>query len=320
MQRVFVRSVGSYLPEKILTNDDMSKFVETSHDWVVERTGIHQRHIAADGQFTSDLGTEAAKIALDRAGWTADSLDLIVLATTTPDRTFPATATTIQAKLGMGAGVAFDMQAVCSGFVFGLSTAEALMQANGFKRALVIGAETLSRLLDWTDRTTCVLFGDGAGCVTLELGEGAADEGLIAHHIETDGRLNDLLWTTGGPSLTQTTGTIAMVGNKVYRHAVNNISASIETVLEKTGLTGEDIDLFIPHQANKRILDAVAKRVGIPEDKVVITIEKHANTSAASIPLALDVAFQSGRVKPGQRILVEAMGGGLSWGASLFRF
>ena len=320
-RRSFIRGTGSYLPERVLSNADLAKMVDTSDEWIQERTGIRQRHIAADGELTSDIATAAAKRALEAAGLDASAIDLIVLATTTPDRTFPATATAVQAKLGMSGGAAFDVQAVCSGFLFALATADSMMKQGLFQRALVIGAETFTRIIDWSDRGTCVLFGDGGGAVVLEVREGefAADEGVITHHIRTDGTKSDLLYVDGGVSSTGTIGHVRMEGNRVFKHAVANISAAIEAVLDETGLTSADIDWFVPHQANKRILDGVAKKLNIPEDKVVITVGQHANTSAASIPLALDHAVRSGRAKPGDLILSEAMGGGFSWGASLFR-
>jgi 3-oxoacyl-[acyl-carrier-protein] synthase-3 len=320
-RRSFICGTGSYLPERVLTNDDLSVMVDTSDAWIQERTGIKRRHIAADGELTSDIATEAARQALQAAGMDAASIDLIVLATTTPDRTFPATATAVQAKLGISQGAAFDVQAVCSGFLFALATADSMLKQGLFRRALVIGAETFTRIIDWSDRGTCVLFGDGGGAVVLEVREGefAADEGIITHHIRTDGTKSDLLYVDGGVSSTGTIGHVRMEGNRVFKHAVANISAAIEAVLEETGLTSENIDWFVPHQANKRILDGVAKKLDIPEEKVVITVDQHANTSAASIPLALDHAVRTGRAKPGDLILSEAMGGGFSWGASLFR-
>lgn len=320
-RRSFIRGTGSYLPEKVLTNEDISKIVDTTDEWIIERTGIRRRHVAAEGEFTSDIATQAAKRALSAAGLSPSDVDLIVLATTTPDQTFPATATSVQAKLGMEQGAAFDVQAVCSGFLFALATADSLLKQGLFNTAIVIGAETFTRILDWSDRGTCVLFGDGGGAIVLQAEEwsGADDAGVITHHIRTDGSKSDLLYVDGGVSTTGTVGHVRMEGNKVFRHAVTNISSAIQAVLDETGLTTEQIDWFVPHQANKRILDAVAKRMGIDEDKVIITVDEHANTSAASIPLALDSAVRSGRAKPGDLILSEAMGGGFSWGASLFR-
>ena len=320
-RRSFIRGTGSYLPAKVLTNDDMSQMVDTTNEWIIERTGITRRHVAADDEVTSDIAVGAAKQALEAAGMKASDVDLIVLATTTPDRTFPATATAVQAKLGIEQGAAFDVQAVCSGFLFALATADSILKQGLFNTALVIGAETFTRILDWSDRGTCVLFGDGGGAVVLQTEEwdGAEDAGVITHHIRTDGTKSDLLYVDGGVSSTGTIGHVRMEGNKVFRHAVANISSAIQAVLDETGLSSEEIDWFVPHQANKRILDAVAKRMNIDDEKVVITVDQHANTSAASIPLALDYAVRSGRAKPGDLILSEAMGGGFSWGASLFR-
>lgn len=320
-RRSFIRGTGSYLPERVLTNDELSRMVDTSDEWIRERTGIRKRHIAAEGELTSDIATHAASRALEAACMSAETIDLIILATTTPDRTFPATATAVQAKLGAGPGAAFDVQAVCSGFLFALATADSLMKQGLFNRALVIGAETFTRIIDWSDRGTCVLFGDGGGAVALECVEwdGPEDAGIITHHVRTDGTRSDLLYVDGGVSSTGTIGHVRMEGNKVFRHAVTNISAAVEAVLEQTGRTAADIDWFVPHQANKRILDGVARKLGISDDKVIVTVDEHANTSAASIPLALDHAVRSGRARPGHLILSEAMGGGFSWGASLFR-
>ena len=320
-RRSFIRGTGGYLPEKVLTNDDLSAMLDTSDEWIRERTGIKRRHVAADGELTSDIATAAARQALEASGFDATDIDLIVLATTTPDQTFPATATAVQAKLGCGPSAAFDVQAVCSGFLFGLATADSMLKQGLFNRALVIGAETFTRILDWSDRGTAVLFGDGGGAVVIEAVEwtGAHDAGIITHHIRTDGTKSDLLYVDGGVSSTGTIGHVRMEGNRVFKHAVTNISSAIQAVLTETGLTADDIDWFVPHQANKRILDGVAKKIGIPEEKVVITVDEHANTSAASIPLALNHAVRTGRAKPGDLILSEAMGGGFSWGASLFR-
>ncbi|MEM1106592.1 MAG: beta-ketoacyl-ACP synthase III [Pseudomonadota bacterium] len=315
----FIRGTGSYLPEHVLTNDALSRMVDTDDAWIRERTGIAKRHIAGDHEVTSDLAAAAAIRALDAAGLEASNIDLIVLATTTPDQTFPATATAVQAKIGMGEGAAFDVQAVCSGFIFALVTADSLLRQGLFKRALVIGAETFSRILDWSDRSTCVLFGDGAGAVVLEAGDGEAGAGVIAHHIRTDGTKSDLLYVDGGVSSSGDIGHVRMEGNRVFKHAVTNISSAVRAVLDETGRTAEDIDWFVPHQANQRILKGVAAKIGIDEAKVVSTISDHGNTSAASIPLALDTAVRDGRIRPGQLILSEAMGGGFSWGASLFR-
>lgn len=319
--RTFIKGTGGYLPERILTNEELSKTVDTTDEWIRERTGISKRHVAAEGEYTSDIATAAAKQALEAAGLKATDVDLIVLATTTPDQTFPATATAVQAKLGMGEGAAFDVQSVCSGFLFALATADSLMKQGLFKTALVIGAETFTRLLDWEDRGTCVLFGDGGGAIVLQAQEfdGLADQGVITHHIRTDGTKSELLYVDGGVSTTGTIGHVRMQGNRVFKHAIINISSAIQFVLDETGLTSDDIDWFVPHQANKRILDGVAKKMKIDEAKVITTVGEHANTSAASIPLALNHAVRSGKAKPGDLILSEAMGGGFSWGASLFR-
>lgn len=319
--RSVIRGTGGYLPARIMTNDDMSKIVDTSDEWIRERTGIRQRHVAAEGEVTSDLATAAAKQALEAASISAEQVDLIVLATTTPDKTFPATATAVQAKLGVPGGAAFDVQAVCSGFLFALATADSMLKSGLFKTALVIGAETFTRILDWTDRGTCVLFGDGAGAVvvTAENAADVGDRGILAHHIRTDGTKSDLLHVDGGVSSTGTIGQVRMLGNQVFKHAVTNISNAINVVLEETGTDVEDIDWFVPHQANQRILNGVAKKLKLDENKVISTVSEHGNTSAASIPLALHTAVSDGRIRPGQLILSEAMGGGFSWGASLFR-
>lgn len=315
----YIRGTGSYLPSRILTNDDLAKMVDTSDSWIQERTGIRQRHIAAEGELTSDLATAAAKEALANAGISSGDVDLIVLATTTPDQTFPATATAVQAKLGITTGAAFDVQAVCSGFLFALATADSMLKQGLFSTALVIGAETFTRILDWSDRATCVLFGDGSGAAVLQAGEAREDAGVIAHHIRTDGTKSNLLYVDGGVSSTGTVGHVRMQGNQVFKHAVTNISSAIEEVLRQTGHSIEDIDSFVPHQANQRILNGVAKRLGLNEEKVISTVALHGNTSAASIPLALHTAVSDGRIKPGDLVLSEAMGGGFSWGASLFR-
>ena len=312
----YIRGTGAYLPSRILTNDDLAKMVDTSDSWIQERTGIKQRHIAAEGELTSDLATAAAREALANAGLAASDVDLIVLATTTPDQTFPATATAVQAKLGITTGAAFDVQAVCSGFLFALATADSMLKQRLFSTALVIGAETFTRILDWSDRATCVLFGDGSGAAVLQAGESAEDQGVIAHHIRTDGTKSNLLYVDGGVS---STGTIGHVRIQVFKHAVTNISSAIEEVLRQTGHSIEDIDSFVPHQANQRILNGVAKRLGLNEEKVISTVALHGNTSAASIPLALHTAISDERIKPGDLVLSEAMGGGFSWGASLFR-
>lgn len=317
--RSVVRGVGGYLPTRTLTNAELSRMVETDDAWIRERTGIAERHIAADGEVTSDIATQAARVALERAGIAAADVDLIVLATTTPDQTFPATATAVQAKLGTGAGAAFDVQAVCSGFLFALATADSLLKQGLYNTALVIGAETFSRILDWSDRGTCVLFGDGGGAVVLTRETDDGPQGLIAHHLRTDGTKSELLYVDGGVSSTGTIGHVRMQGSRVFKHAVANISSAISAILDETGYQSSDIDWFVPHQANQRILDGVAKKMGIAEDRVISTVALHGNTSAASIPLALNTAVTDGRIRPGDLVLSEAMGGGFSWGASLFR-
>ncbi len=321
--RSVVLGSGSFLPEKVVTNSDLARRLDTSDDWIQARTGIRSRHVAADGELTSDLAVNAARRALDAAGVAADDLDLIVLATSTPDSTFPATATRVQAQLGMTGGAAFDVQAVCSGFVYALGVADNFVKAGQSKNALVIGAETFSRILDWEDRSTCVLFGDGAGAVVLraEPTNGSADErGVLSTHLHTDGRLYDLLYVDGGPSSTQTTGFLRMSGPEVYRHAVLKLAEVMGEALDANGLDAGDIDWFVPHQANKRIIDGTAKKLGVDEDKIIVTIQDHANTSAASIPLALDQGVRDGRIQRGHLLLLEAMGGGLSWGSSLLRW
>jgi 3-oxoacyl-[acyl-carrier-protein] synthase-3 len=315
--------VGGYLPKKILTNADLAKLVDTSDDWIVERTGIRQRHIAADGEFTSDLGIAAGRQALVRSGIDPNDIDLVICATATPDRTFPATAVKIQAGLGISKGAAFDLQAVCSGFIYAVTTADNFLKTGQFKRALVIGAETFSRILDWTDRGTCVLFGDGAGAIVLEAQPQSgtrADRGVLASCIRSDGRFEDLLYVDGGPGSTKTTGHLRMNGREVFRHAVQKISGVIEETLVMTGFSADEVDLFVPHQANQRILDGIAKKLNVGQDKIVSTLAHHGNTSAASIPLALNQAFEEHRLKEGSIVLMEAIGGGLSWGAVLVRW
>ncbi len=320
--RSVVTGIGGYLPERILTNDDLSKMVDTDDAWIQERTGIKSRHIAAEGELTSDLGVNAALAAMKDAGISADDIDLIVCATTTPDLTFPATATIIQRKLVIEQGAAFDVQAVCSGFVFALATADNFLARGQFKRALVIGAETFSRIIDWSDRGTCVLFGDGGGAVVLEARspEDAGDRGVIGAHMRSDGKYVDLLYVDGGPSSTQTTGHLRMVGNQVFKHAVNKISDSVRQVVEEKQLLLSDIDWLVPHQANQRILTAVARNLGVDSSRIVSTVATHGNTSAASVPLALDSAKRNGQLKKGDLVLIEAIGGGLSWGSALFRY
>lgn len=321
--RSIVLGTGSYLPARILTNDDLADMVDTSDEWIVQRTGIKQRHIAAEGEVTSDLATNAAKAALQSAGLEPSDIDLIILATATPDNTFPASAVTVQKKLGIHHGFAFDVHAVCSGFVYALSTADAYLRAGLAKCALVIGAETFSRILDWEDRGTCVLFGDGAGAAVLATAKGSgtvADRGILTSHLRSDGEHKEKLYVDGGPSSTQSTGHLRMEGREVFKHAVGMITDVIEDAYDATGLTSDDLDWFIPHQANKRIIDASAKKLGISPDKVVTTVQLHGNTSAGSIPLALDAAVRDGRVKRGDIILLEAMGGGFTWGSILLRW
>ena len=323
VMRSVVIGNGSYLPARVVTNDDLARMVDTSDDWITQRTGIRERHIAAEGEVTSDLALGAARAALANAGVDAQSIDLVVLATSTPDNTFPATATTVQAKLGMTHGAAFDLQAVCSGFVYALATVDGLLRTGAFRRALVIGAETYSRILDWKDRSTCVLFGDGAGAVVLEAlpqPGTAADRGLLAARLRSDGRHKTKLYVDGGPSSTGTVGRVRMEGRAVFKHAVAMISDVIYDVLKDTGYTAADIDWFVPHQANKRIIDDSARKFGIAPEKVVTTVDRHGNTSAASIPLALAVAVGDGRIKRGDLLLLEAMGGGFTWGAALLRW
>lgn len=314
---------GAYLPETIWTNDELARKVETSDDWIVKRTGIRQRHIAAEGELTSDLAVAACRQALERAGVSANSVDLIVCATATPDETFPATATRVQAQLGMTRGAAFDVQAVCSGFVYGLAVADNFLRVGQAKTALVVGAETFSRILDWNDRGTCVLFGDGAGAVLLRAqgcNGGNGDRGLLSTHLYSDGRHHDALYVDGGPSSTQTTGYLRMEGREVFRHAVVRMSEAIDTALEANDLTPGDIDWLVPHQANVRIIEAMAKRLNLPMERVVVTVDRHANTSAASIPLALDEAACDGRLQANELLLLDAMGGGFTWGSAVLRW
>ena len=321
--RSVVLGCGSYLPERILTNAELASRIDTTDEWIVQRTGIRERHVAAEGEFTSHLAIKAARAALHHARLDAQSIDLIVLATSTPDNTFPATAVAVQEGLGINHGAAFDLQAVCSGFVFALATADNFLRAGTYKRALVIGAETFSRILDWTDRGTCVLFGDGAGAVVLEAqteqGK-SSDRGVLTTHLRSDGRHKSKLYVDGGPSSTQTVGLLRMEGREVFKHAVGMITDVIVDAFNATGLTADDIDWFIPHQANKRIIDASAHKLHIAPQKVVLTVDLHGNTSAASIPLALAVAVKDGRVKKGDLVLFEAMGGGFTWGSALVRW
>ncbi len=317
--KAVIKGIGHYLPKNVLSNAELSKTVDTSDEWIVERTGIRQRHIAADDEYTSDLGTAAAREAISNAGMSTDDIDLIVVATTTPDFTFPSTATMIQENLGIHHGAAFDIQAVCSGFIYAMKVVNSMIKTGAAKNALVIGAETFSRILNWEDRTTCVLFGDGAGAVVLS-GEQDAKTGVLATFIRSDGRYKDLLHVDGGPSRTGTVGHVHMIGNQVFRHAVKDIAGAMESCAERAGLTIEDIDWFVPHQANQRILDGVAKRLNIRADQVVSTVAKHANTSAASVPLAMYEAIKDGRIKRGDLVMLEAFGGGFTWGATLLRY
>ena len=319
--RSVVQSVGGYLPEKVLTNEDLSLMVDTDDQWITDRTGIKQRHVVADGVYTSDLAVEAAKIAMEKAGVTKDDIDLVIVATATPDLTFPATATIVQRKLGIERGAAFDVQAVCAGFVFALSTADNFLVRGQFERALVIGAETFSRILDWSDRRTCVLFGDGAGAMVVErqTEEEAEGRGVLGAHLRSDGRYTELLYVDGGPSQTQTVGHLRMVGNQVFKHAVNKISDSVRSLAGDTGVELDEVDWFVPHQANQRILDAVARNLGLGEGKVVSTVANHGNTSAASVPLAMALNGDEARIKQGDLVLIEAIGGGFSWGSALVR-
>ncbi|MAS03125.1 MAG: 3-oxoacyl-ACP synthase [Ahrensia sp.] len=323
MIRTAVTGIGSALPKRIMTNRDFEHIVDTSDEWIIQRTGIRQRHIAGDDETTASLGEEAARNAIASAGLEPDDIDLIVLATSTPDNTFPATAVDIQNRLGIRHGAAFDVQAVCSGFIYALTTADLYIRGGMARRALVIGAETFSRLLDWEDRTTCVLFGDGAGAVVVEASEGAgltSDTGIIAAKLRSDGCHKSKLYVDGGPSTTKTVGHLRMQGREVFRHAVGMITDVIEDSFSVAGITADDIDWFVPHQANRRIIEASAKKLGIADEKVVITVDRHGNTSAASVPLALSVAVADGRIKKGDMVLLEAMGGGFTWGAILVRW
>lgn len=321
--RSVIRGVGAHLPKRVMTNADLEKIVDTTDEWIIERTGIRSRHIAGDDELTSDLGIAAARQALIRAAIDPVDIDLVICATATPDRTFPATAVKIQAGLGVTKGAAFDVQAVCSGFVYAMTVADNFLKTGQFRRAIVIGAETFSRILDWTDRNTCVLFGDGAGAVVLEAQPQHGtreDRGILATRIRSDGRFEELLYVDGGPGSTKTVGHLRMNGREVFRHAIQKISGVIEETLVMTGYAADEIDLFVPHQANARILDGIAKKLGVSPGKIVMTLADHGNTSAASIPLALNQAFEQHRVKEGSLVLMEAMGGGFTWGAVLARW
>jgi len=318
MRRSVVLGVGSALPKRRVTNEELAKQVDTSDEWIVERTGIRSRHVAADGETTSTLAVEACRNALEHAGIAATDIDLIVLATATPDQTFPSSATKVQATLGIPDCIAFDVHAVCTGFLYALSVADSMLRGGNAAKALVIGAETFSRILDWEDRATCVLFGDGAGALVLSAEE--TDTGILATKLHADGRHNDLLFVDGGPSTTGTVGKLRMKGREVFRHAVVNLAEVLKEVLADAGLTAADVDWVVPHQANARILDATAKKLGLPSEKVVVTVDQHANTSAASVPLAFDTAVKDGRIKRGDVVVLEAMGGGFTWGAAALRY
>jgi len=322
VKRSVIAGCGAYLPEKVLTNDELATIVDTDDDWIVSRTGIRKRHIAAEGELTSDLALAASREALAAANVDADEIDLIVLATATPDETFPSTATAVQAGLGITSGAAFDVQAVCSGFIYAMAVADNFVRTGQSRCPMVIGAETFSRILDWEDRNTCVLFGDGAGAVILKAtdGEGTSeDRGILSTHLHSDGRHHDLLYVDGGPSSTQSTGHLRMEGRDVFRHAVTNLSAVVKEALDANGLSADDLDWLVPHQANKRILDGTARKLNLSPDKVIVTVDQHANTSAASVPLALATGVGDGRIKQGDMVLMEAMGGGFAWGACMVR-
>lgn len=320
MIRSVILGSGSALPVNVVRNADLEGRVDTSDEWIVERTGIRQRYLAGEGETTSSLAIDAARKAIDAAGIDATSIDLIVLATATPDQTFPATATIVQNALGCNGGIAFDVAAVCSGFLYAMGTADAMLRTGMAKRALVIGAETFSRILDWEDRTTCVLFGDGAGAIVLEAQESpAGGAGILATKLHADGAHNQLLYVDGGPSTTGTVGKLRMKGREVFRHAVVNLAEVLKETLADAGCVADDIDWVVPHQANARILDATARKLGLPADKVIVTVDQHANTSAASVPLAFDTAVRDGRIRKGDLVMFEAMGGGFTWGASLVR-
>ena len=323
VRRSIVRGCGSYLPERVLTNAELEGMVQTSDPWIVQRTGIRERRIAASHETTSVLGIKAAQAALADAGLEAGDIDLVVCATSTPDYTFPSTATQIQHGLGLNGGAAFDLQAVCTGFVYGVATADKFLQSGSHKRALDVGAETFSRIIDWTDRGTCVLFGDGAGAIVLEAGEGeggSGDRGVLTTQVRSDGRYRDRLYVDGGPGSTGTTGHLRMEGRDVFKFAVGKVIDVVTEAFAEAGIGPDDLDWFVPHQANRRIIEASADKLGIPREKVVMTVERHGNTSAASIPLALDVARRDGRIKPGDLVMLEAIGGGFTWGSALVRW
>lgn len=318
MTKSVIIGTGSYLPEKIMTNADLEKIVDTNDSWIVERTGIKERHIAADNELTSDLATAAARAAIKDSNITADDIDLIIVATTTPDNTFPATAVNVQAKLGIKTSTAFDIQAVCSGFIFALTTADALIKTGDYKKALVIGAETITRIIDWEDRGTCILFGDGAGAVILE-GKNDSDRGILSSCLYSDSESKDILYTDGGVSQNQKSGLLRMEGQEVFKHAVKKLAEVTKEALEKADINSDDVNWVIPHQANQRILDATIKKLRVDSKKLISTVEYHANTSAASIPLALDIARKDGRIKEGDLVAIQAIGGGLTWGSAIIR-
>lgn len=320
MPNILMTSVGSYLPERIITNTELSEWVDTSDEWIRQRTGIEQRHMVAEGEKTSDLAVNAAKMALSHLSMDVDDIDIIVVATTTPDDTFPSTATTVQRKLGAKQAFAFDVQAVCAGFVYALTVAESMLLAGKGQKALVIGAESFTKLLDWTDRGTCVLFGDGAGAVILEAAEGADDYGILSSALHSDGNFRDILYVDGGPSATGEVGHVRMEGQEVFRHAVEKLSSVMDEVLQMAGKAPSEIDWLVPHQANLRIINGMQRKLKLPEDRVIRTVQKHANTSAASIPLALSEAVHDGRITSGDLLALEAIGGGLAWGGSLVRY
>ena len=320
MPNILMTSVGSYLPERIITNTELSEWVDTSDEWIRQRTGIEQRHMVAEGEKTSDLAVNAAKMALSHVSMDVEDIDIIVVATTTPDDTFPSTATTVQRKLGAKQAFAFDVQAVCAGFVYALTVAESMLLAGKGQKALVIGAESFTKLLDWTDRGTCVLFGDGAGAVILEAAEGADDYGILSSALHSDGNFRDILYVDGGPSATGEVGHVRMEGQEVFRHAVEKLSSVMDEVLQMAGKAPSEIDWLVPHQANLRIINGMQRKLKLPEDRVIRTVQKHANTSAASIPLALSEAVHDGRITSGDLLALEAIGGGLAWGGSLVRY